>query len=432
MTSLFFGALIVLSIPIVLAARRPCSDTIEALNFRIQHELSATARVTSLRSLQAQLATFSAPVKAVVRLEHDDKATVEMYGQPNPALEKRICGLTLPYLCQGADIGFGLRNEHQTSGVLSSFAALGFTHTVVLPLPLSRPTDQSRAVFWLGYKNGPPPHSELCRAAEFARLYSCEFFANYQIEELSRKATIAAQESERKSRFIAQLSHDLRSPLSNVRSILNLLRIESREIERHELIDIALFNCESLGQIAEDVLELSRCQAGKMICKPEIFDIIRVVSDVLQSFSISARLKGLEINLETALESCHIKADSSHIKRVLSNLISNSIKYTETGSIVAIVEKSTEFVRVRIKDSGCGMSQADLAQLFTPFSRFHGHIAEGAGLGLAVSKILVERNAGTITATSRPGEGSEFQVRLPYDPAYDSDDALYELRTAAL
>ncbi len=216
-----------------------------------------------------------------------------------------------------------------------------------------------------------------------------------------------------KHELLAHVSHDIKSPLNNIRSILNLLNVEAHSAENSELFEVALNNCEAVGELVDSVLDLSACESGKLRAHPEVFDPAPLLEEIARAYSVSARLKGLSITVETEAPG-HIYADKKHVRRILANLAGNAVKYTRHGSVTIRAGSSQgDAVCVSVGDTGMGIDENRMKDLFQPFTRLHPEMNEGAGLGLAVSRILAELNGGGITVQSRRGEGSCFKVFFP-------------------
>ncbi len=274
------------------------------------------------------------------------------------------------------------------------------------------------ALLFLGYpEHHPPSDLELKWTEQIAKRIELEFNSFFALHDLSGQVAEAISQSKEKSEFISHISHDIRSPLNNVRAILNLLSIESNEKERQDLIKVAVENCDEMGELLEDILDYSKHQAGKLVPRPESFELGPCLDALVNTFSVSAKIKGLKLKFNRPTYPCQVSCDKRHVKRIISNVLSNAVKFTEKGSIELEVRVSSGFCSVAVKDSGPGISSKDLGALFSPFSRFSRGTTEGIGLGLAVSKILVELNGGRIEVQSKEGQGSEFEISIPVQAA---------------
>lgn len=214
---------------------------------------------------------------------------------------------------------------------------------------------------------------------------------------------------QQKPAMLEQFSHDIRSPLSNVKAILSLLRVEELRAETAQLVEVALSNCRGVEAVVEDVIDLSRVRAGVMVRRTEIVELAPLVEEVVEGFRVTARMRGLELAFRCPSERLVIRGDKNQLRRVITNLVSNALKYTKFGTVsVSLRRGAGEVIEVVVADTGVGMSQEQLGKLFEPFTRFHGEEIEGVGLGLSIVKLLVEQNAGTIAVESSPDRGSVF------------------------
>jgi signal transduction histidine kinase/ActR/RegA family two-component response regulator len=304
----------------------------------------------------------------------------------------------------------------------------GLKHSLILPVTNGngRPW---RSLVWMGYDAYAPGRSEFERAKHFTKRLKNDLENLHRIRDLSEKARSAESQSQAKSDFIAHVSHDIRSPLNNVRSILALFEEEAGSSELAGLLQTARANCDSIGDLVEDILDFSRHQAGHLRPVPERVEISALVDSVVSCFKFAARNKGLVVSFENLLSgAAHAMVDRRHLKRIVSNIFSNAVKYTDHGSIQVQLLGVAPHWKIRIIDTGEGMSPEQIGRLFTPFTRLTDK-AEGIGLGLAVTRILAQANGIQIGVGSRLGEGSTFEVVVP--GANSDEFALLESATGA-
>ena len=229
-----------------------------------------------------------------------------------------------------------------------------------------------------------------------------------ELEKLSRQIDEVEERHRDKEKFLAHFSHDIRSPLTTIRSVLTLLSFENGSPETQELLQSALRNCESVGELVEDLLDYVKHRSGKLEAHLQIVSLPKILHQVVDSFAIPAKLKGLSLSCSDISDEISLHVDPRHLKRILSNLVSNAIKYTDRGSVTLSIEKNVQGrVQIVVQDTGVGMSSVETGQLFTPFVRFLPE-RDGVGLGLAVTKLLVDLNGGVIEAYSEKGNGSRF------------------------
>jgi signal transduction histidine kinase len=238
---------------------------------------------------------------------------------------------------------------------------------------------------------------------------------NYQLEQQN----MAIQEANRlKTEFVSMVSHELRVPLTSIQGYAELL-LENEQIaeEQCECLTIVKKNSERLLGLINDLLDLSRIEAGRVDLHRASLDLACLIREVAGSLRplIEAKRQRLRLDLGDALPA--VWADTDRVTQILTNLISNAHKYTLVeGSITVAARRDDGFVRVDISDTGVGLSPEDQAQLFTKFFRAHDRspqAAGGTGLGLVITRLLVELHGGRITVSSAPGRGSTFSFSLP-------------------
>ncbi len=273
---------------------------------------------------------------------------------------------------------------------------------------------------WFGYEEAAPPtHLEKHWASEFSKRLGADFYSCKKIHALQGEVQQVQSKSDEKDDYLAHVSHDIKTPLNNIKAILQLFRLEADE-SHHEFLEVALTNCQSLAELVDGVLEYTRHRAGKLVASPESFSLYECASEVVELFQVSAFRKNLHLTLGGD-ESLQVYADRKQVKRVLTNIISNSVKYTASGSISVALFQSESGPRVAVVDTGLGMSEDQLEKLFEPFSRFAENTAEGSGLGLALTKILTDLNKGALSVTSKLHRGTRFELTLPAGEAKIED-----------
>jgi len=223
-----------------------------------------------------------------------------------------------------------------------------------------------------------------------------------------------------KSLFIASMSHELRTPMNSILGFTELMLEgysgEINEVQRDQLQRV-YGSGKHLLLLITDIIDLSKVEAGKIEVSPETFDLEVLLDEVGQDNLIEARKKGIDIVVEAPQQRIHLYTDRQRLMQCLLNLISNAVKYSNTGSIRVSAQLHDETVDIAVRDSGIGLSTEEQARLFQPFERIDSELsvkAGGTGLGLYLTKKLVtELLGGTISVESRPGEGSCFTLHLP-------------------
>ncbi len=231
----------------------------------------------------------------------------------------------------------------------------------------------------------------------------------------AREAAEAA--SEEKSRFLSRMSHELRTPLNAVLGFAQLLEMDAEGEQRESLVQIRRAGRHLLDLINE-VLDISRIESGTMTFSSEPVGLAEMIGEVGDLLTPMARERRVSL-ATSATDGCpyYVHADRQRVKQILLNLVSNAIKYNRAGgSVVFECERVAESsVRLEVRDTGIGMSEHDMARLFTPFERFGAAESdiEGSGIGLVLSLHLAHAMGGELTATSTSGVGTTFALTLP-------------------
>ncbi len=231
------------------------------------------------------------------------------------------------------------------------------------------------------------------------------------------------QEASRlKSEFLANMSHELRTPLNGIIGFSELLVDEKAGPltgKQKEFLEDILNSGRHLMQLINDVLDLSKVEAGHMHLAPESIDPAKALAEVCAVVAPLARKKRVVIQRRVAQDLGRVNLDPQRFKQVLYNLLSNAVKFSHDGGVVEISADALEsgFVRVRVTDQGIGIDKADLGKLFVEFQQLDSSAArryEGTGLGLALTRKIVQLQRGQISVDSEAGVGSTFTVVLPY------------------
>jgi PAS domain S-box-containing protein len=238
-----------------------------------------------------------------------------------------------------------------------------------------------------------------------------------QSEERFRSAAhIAEAASQAKSQILSRMSHNLRTPLNSVLGFAQLLQMGDLSDEQRESVEYILLAGRHLLDLINEVLDLSRIEAGGLALAIEPIQLADLLSEARDLIQPALSERGIALRFDGAARDATVLADRQRLRQVLLNLLSNAIKYNRPGGIVRIDWAATECgrVRVRVSDEGPGIAPQYMARLFTPFDRLGAETSgiEGTGLGLVLSRQLIEAMGGTIGVESRVGNGSTFWFEI--------------------
>lgn len=220
--------------------------------------------------------------------------------------------------------------------------------------------------------------------------------------------------------MLANLSHDLRTPITTLLAHLESLQMDEQplsEPERREYVAVAMRQGKRVAQLVEQLLEAAKLEARQIVANPEPFPIGELLQDVAQKFALAARDRGIEVAVDAAAATTRVTGDFALLERVLDNLIDNALRHTPTGGRVTVQsEVHGERVRVSVTDTGPGLTREEAERAFERFHRGdpgRSSSSGQSGLGLAIVKSILELHGSDIAVTSQPGRGASFYFELP-------------------
>jgi len=265
-------------------------------------------------------------------------------------------------------------------------------------------------------------------AIENTKLYT-ELFGSHK--ELERRVAERTQELEKlneelknlnkmKSDFISAVSHELRTPLAISKEALSLLlrkKVGALSEQQEGIVSMANANIDRLGYLINDILDASKINADKMMLNKEMINVVDLVKEVFEAWQLKAKTKHIQFTLSIPEEPLMIDVDKVRFMQILSNLVSNAIKFTlESGKVDLVIEEMNDMVKFIVRDNGIGIEKEDISKIFQKFQqlqRTYGPGIQGTGLGLNITKSLVELHGGQIFFNSEVGKGTTFAFTIP-------------------
>ncbi|MGI8893636.1 MAG: tetratricopeptide repeat protein [Bacteroidia bacterium] len=273
----------------------------------------------------------------------------------------------------------------------------------------------------LHYKEYTKLVSEL--AKEEIKIKTRGLEIKYDIEEIKTQKEIAERSADLKDQFLANVSHEIRTPMNGVLGMVDLLAETKLTAEQHEYVNSIKLTATNLVVVINDILDISKINAGKLDFTEAEFDLHALLKQIVNLFKIRAKQKNIKISIHIDNNvSAKLLGDPVRVNQILMNLLGNAVKFTEVGSVqleIKLIDQSQGGVKIafNVIDTGIGIPADRLFSIFESFTQVSNSRArkfEGAGLGLTITKQLVNLMNGSISVSSQLGLGSTFKVELPF------------------
>jgi two-component system sensor histidine kinase RpfC len=302
--------------------------------------------------------------------------------------------------------GNGFRYGRRYLHVCQAMGVIGFTAVLVL------------SDFW--------SHHVAIGTGFLIGLVILPFYVGVLAERIEKAKKRADEANQAKGRFVANVSHEMRTPLNGVIAMADILRETTLNASQREIVETMTTSAQLLLAQIEDVLDLSKIEANRVHIEARPFNLARLLTSATKIILPQARYKGLEIRTEIALdEGSWFSGDAHHLNQVILNLLSNAVKFTERGHVALsarIVDRAENrrTIRIAVEDTGIGISPNKQVAIFEPFTQADDSVTRiygGTGLGTTIARHLIGLMGGRIGLESEPGRGSTFWIELELEAA---------------
>ena len=233
--------------------------------------------------------------------------------------------------------------------------------------------------------------------------------------ELQKSKEEAEASNKLKSAFLANMSHEIRTPLNAIVGFSDLMSDATSDEERQDYKNIIQMNSDLLLKLINDILDLSKIESGYLDLKPSTFDLSELLNNLSTSLLQRITSPNVVFSLENPYKKCIVNTDKNRLTQVVTNFTTNAIKFTTKGSIVLRYEMINNGIKISVTDTGIGIPKEKIPKVFMRFEKLDD-FAQGSGLGMAISKAIMEANKGTIGVESTQGKGSTFWAWWPIVP----------------
>lgn len=260
------------------------------------------------------------------------------------------------------------------------------------------------------------------------------------LQKLKQETKVAAEASQAKSQFLANMSHELRTPLNGIIGLVQLINRQALDRETRDSFDLIETSSNTLLNIVNDILDLSKIEAGAVELEQLSFDAIKAAQNTVNIIKPMAIKKGLDVSFSSNQPHFWVVGDVLRFSRVITNLVSNAVRYTEEGRVDVTVNVQGSVLRCEVKDTGIGIAADNVDKIFDKFVQADSTMTRkfgGTGLGLTITKELITLMNGDIGVHSQEGEGAIFWFEVPFTPSdnvkaegikngHADDSAVYE------